>query len=875
MTSKIDRLHQELRRRAEEIVSQGGAQTPDAARQGMDALLRELQVHQVELDMQNEELQRAQAELERSRDRYLEYYVFAPVGYVSIRENGLVKEINLTLAGLLEKDRSELADAHYRHLLDEDSRRIFGAHLQKVLRTGRRENCEIKMLRGAGPPVDVRVETVLLQDQKTGEHAYLCAILDISGRKQAERERDRSRGLFAAFMANLPAMAFIKDLEGRYIYVNEACPRLLDGSPVARLGKTDEELWPPDVARELLDNDREVLESGEPLVRREAVRLPGREKILHHLVSKFPLVQDGEPFGVGGFALDVTAQVQAEEALRKSRERYRTVAEYAYDWECWRGPGGRLLYVSPSCERVSGYSAQEFLDDPGLLVRVFHEEDQPEWRRLLESSVGFSGEDLRIVAKNGRTRWVSPVGVDVAGENGENLGLRFTLRDITDRKLMEQQLERAVLRDPLTGLANRTLCLDRLGQAMERSRRRDVLFAVIFLDLDRFKFINDSLGHVHGDSVLVEAGRRIQASVRSLDTVSRFGGDEFIVLLEGVATHRETIRAVKRIRDALRRPIRAGRREVSLSACYGVVLSPADYGRPEDLLQNAAIALNSAKERGRDHFKVFTARMLDTAVERMALEHDLERGIEAGQLYLEYQPVLRLEDGELVGFEALARWRHPRRGRLEPGRFIPIAEESGVILSLGQWVLEEACRTMAEWRAEHPSRQALKVAVNISARQFAQPGLVECVAGILKTTGLPPAALSLEVTETAIMGNAESAVDKLARLKSLGVGVAIDDFGTGYSSMSYLQRFPLDILKIDLSFVSRMDVSQESLEIVRMIINLAHTLKISVVAEGVEKGVQGMILSSMGCEFAQGFHFSRPLSRARAEAYLGAGAPKS
>jgi diguanylate cyclase (GGDEF)-like protein/PAS domain S-box-containing protein len=743
MHQKSDELFDQLRLQAEALARTDGSESSARNGQAVEKLIHALQERQRGLMRRIDEMRKSQQDLENFRDRYIEYYVFAPAGYLSIGEDGRIHEANLTIAGLLGAERSALLGESFYKFLDENTQGSFEEHLQRARRSGRRETCEIRLSPNSGQPLDASVETSLLQRPETGERTYLCAVTDISERKRSE------------------------------------------------------------------------------------------------------------------------------EALNQSRERYRTVADHSFDWECWLGSTGELLYISPSCERVSGYTAREFEEDPDLLERVFHEEDRAEWRRRVAGTEDLpQGQDLRIVSKSGRIRWVTPAGTRIDGPQGENLGLRFTLRDVTQRKLMEQQLERAMLRDPLTGLANRTLCLDRIGQAMARSRRRNSLFALIFLDIDRFKVLNDSLGHVRGDAVLAEVGRRIQHCVRSLDTVSRFSGDEFIVLMEEQNSHRETIRVIRRIQNVLHLPINAGQRDVSLTACYGVVLGPVDYGGPEDILQNATIAMNAAKENGRDRIKVFSARMLDRAVERMALESDLELGLQTRQLFLEFQPIFGLEDGRLNGFEALVRWRHPRQGLLPPSRFVPIAEESGAILQLGQWVLEEACRIMVEWRQRFPGWGDLKLSVNLSARQLAQANLVERVASVLESTGLPPHVLNLEVTETAVMGNAEVAVDKLGRLKALGVGVAIDDFGTGYSSMSYLQRFPLDILKIDLSFVSCMDVSQESLEIVRMIINLAHTLKIGVVAEGVEKEVQEKLLSTLGCEFGQGFLFSPPLDEAAVEKKL-------
>jgi len=453
-------------------------------------------------------------------------------------------------------------------------------------------------------------------------------------------------------------------------------------------------------------------------------------------------------------------------------------------------------------------------------------------------------------------------------ESFDNMALALDTRE-AERLEFEAKLRHQALYDTLTGLANRTLALDRIQQALERCKRRDdVFYAVIIMDLDRFKIINDSLGHAVGDQVLETVARRIVGVLRGLDTVARFGGNEYILLLEELATPGEAIRIVKRLRQAVMEPVPVEDRLVQTSASFGIVLSPNTFERAEELLQSAAIALHAVKASGRGRFKVFTPRMLLHAVERLTLEQELRMALEKGEFVVHYQPIWDLSSTHLVGFEALVRWQHPERGLVGPGSFITLAEETGIILDLGRTVLTRACADLAEWRERDPAARKLFVAVNLSNKQFSQYSLVEQVAETLKRTRLPADRLKLEITESNIMVNAESALVMLKRLKALGVLISIDDFGTGYSSLSYLQRFPVDTLKVDRSFVSRLGLDPENQEIVRAIVALAHSLGLDVVAEGVEESGQAAMLRALGCECVQGFYFSRPLDGERAEAAI-------
>ncbi|MEO6708096.1 MAG: EAL domain-containing protein, partial [Planctomycetota bacterium] len=413
----------------------------------------------------------------------------------------------------------------------------------------------------------------------------------------------------------------------------------------------------------------------------------------------------------------------------------------------------------------------------------------------------------------------------------------------------------------LTNLPNRALFIDRLRQALRRaSRRKDYLFAVLFLDIDRFKMVNDSLGHMAGDRLLVMIARRLELSLRPGDTVARLGGDEFTVLLDDIRDVTDATRVADRIQRELEMPFNVGGQELFTSASIGIALSATGYEKPEDILRDSDTAMYKAKSLGKARYSMFDTGMHERAVVLLQMEADLRRAIERSELRVHYQPILSLQTGHITGVEALARWQHPLRGLVSPAEFIPIAEETGLILPIGRWVLVEACRQMVLWRdtlgAEHP----LEVAVNLSGRQLALPDIVAQIGEVLRETGLEPSRLRLEITESVVMEHPEMVSTMLQELRLLGVKLSIDDFGTGYSSLAYLQRFPADTLKIDRSFVSPMGSRGENSEIARTIVTIGHNLGMRVVAEGVETAEQLAHLRGLDCEGAQGYFISKPLS---------------
>jgi diguanylate cyclase (GGDEF)-like protein/PAS domain S-box-containing protein len=476
---------------------------------------------------------------------------------------------------------------------------------------------------------------------------------------------------------------------------------------------------------------------------------------------------------------------------------------------------------------------------------------------------------------DGDVRWVSTTKLPLRDRTGNIIGTFGISRDITARKQVEEQLQRQAFYDPLTDLPNRALFLDRLQHLFHRASRAlgKPLFAVLYLDLDRFKAVNDSLGHQAGDELLVGTARRLERCVRPGDTLARMGGDEFTLLLEQINGEADATGVAERIHEELRAPIEVRGHEVFTSVSVGIALSSAGFERPEDMLRDADTAMYRAKAAGRARHQVFGGDMHQRAVSSLRLETDLRRALERSEIVPYYQPIVDFDSGAVLGFEALARWRHPKLGLLTPDLFVPVAEETGLIEPIGDWMLGEACAQVREWQRKHPRWSKLGMAVNVSARQLSHGRVAAEVERVLGATGLDPSSLTLEITESALIHDVNVGVGLVQRLHAMSVGLHLDDFGTGYSSLAYLPSFPVHALKIDRSFVIQMDRAPQQAAIVKAIVSLAHNLGMEVVAEGVETRAQVDALRALRCRRGQGFLFSKPLPAQEAERLLIGGLP--
>ena len=577
--------------------------------------------------------------------------------------------------------------------------------------------------------------------------------------------------------------------------------------------------------------------------------------LIHELASNISFALDN---------LDREATRQAtEKALRHSEQRFRDIADAAAEFVWENDLEGRFTYLSARVVDVLGYTADELVGrKPTEFMAVEEATRVKAWlAENMQPDRSFRSMEQIILSKSGEEIWMQVSGVPTWDENGKLTGHRGTARDITAIKRSEARISYLATRDPLTELPNRLLFNDRLEQGIINARRNGEKLAVLFIDLDRFKNINDSLGHHIGDQLLKEVSRQMADCIRKGDTLSRLGGDEFVVTLEGLGNADDAAQVARKILAALRKPIRIGGHLLNTTCSMGISIFPNDADDGRELMKNADTAMYHAKEIGRNNFQFFSPEMNVRAVERHQLETELRRALENDEFVLHYQPQADLRTGALIGMEALIRWQHPERGLVPPVSFIPVAEESGLIELIGQWALRTACEQNRRWHLE--GLPPLRVAVNISARQFGDSrGFADVVASLLNSTGLDPSYLELEITESMLLKNVAENVKVLQKLGELGARIAVDDFGTGYSSLAYLKQLPIDTLKIDRTFVSDIETDADDAAIIQAIIAMAHGLDLRVIAEGVETEGQLAALRRLGCDEYQGYLLAKPLPAA-------------
>jgi diguanylate cyclase (GGDEF)-like protein/PAS domain S-box-containing protein len=557
--------------------------------------------------------------------------------------------------------------------------------------------------------------------------------------------------------------------------------------------------------------------------------------------------------------------------LRASEQRFQALVQHSSEVVILVGPDAKVEYVSESMTRVFGYSEAHLLrrpltqildPDPGLRLREGLAE-------VAERPYGVLELELPLRHRDGHRCTVQFTITNLL-DNPSVGGLVLNTRDISERRQLEDQLVHQAFHDSLTSLANRALFKDRVDHALQRTKRQTPSVAVLFLDLDGFKEVNDSLGHAAGDRLLIQVAERLHSCVRPSDTVARFGGDEFAVLIEDASDDIDVVQVADRVLEGLRQPFEVNGRELHVRGSMGIARMESDVDGADQLLRNADLAMYRAKAAGQGGYERYDPEMHTELVQRVQLESDLRRALEAGELFLQYQPTFDLGSGQIVGAEALARWNHPVRGLVPPTEFIPLAEASGLIRPLGAWVLREACRQATEWQRNSPPRERpLTLNINLSGRQLQSPEVVDDVARALTESGLSPSALVLEMTESVLMDDNEDVLAILKQLKQLGPRLAIDDFGTGYSSLSYLHRFPVDMLKIDRSFVERLSHASDNAELARTIVRLGQSLQLVTVAEGVEDSAQFLALRRMGCDVGQGYYFGRPMESEEISRLLG------
>lgn len=800
----------------------------------------------------------------------------APLGIATLDEQGRIASWNPAAEHIFGWTEREVIGG-WAPILSDTPEEISGDLLDSFKAGELVTNVELQRRRKNGTVIDISISLAELPDVSSGA-AYMAIIADISERKQAEEALRESEERFRTVFESAPIGIANATSEKRYVRTNRALQEML--------GYSEEELHntpfldlthPDDIAistqtfQDLTERRSDQFSFEKRFIRRDGTLLWVR------LTVSAVRDEHGELRYTVSTMADITEQKRVEAALKLAEERYRELVEQMPAITYLTEPGNPFgtAYASPQIKMILGFSDEIWRNDPYGWLQRLHPEDHERVQRDLEAARLTASPynlEYRLIDINSNYIWVQDQAIVVEHKPDGTPVWQGIMFDITNQKILEEQLTHQAFHDALTGLPNRTLFLDRLEHALVRANRDGRGIAVLFMDLDNFKVVNDSLGHDAGDQLLIDVAQRMVPCLRVGDTIARLGGDEFIFLLEDISEVDEAIVVVKRLLNEFKRPFIVKDREVVISATIGVVHNEVPSSGSMEILSNADIAMYRAKLKGKARHEIFDPNMHAADVQRLEIELSLRRAIEEEQFVIHYQPTRRLDTRQVIGLEALVRWNHPERGLIYPDEFISIAEETGLIVPLGQLVLREVCRQARLWQLQYPRFDSFVISVNLSALQLQQTSLASDIADILAETGLPAGFLGLEITENVVMEDAESTMETLHALKQLGIRLSIDDFGTGYSSLAYLQRFSIDALKIDRTFTSEMDRGSDDTVVISAMINLAHSLRLLVIAEGVESEAQLRTLHEMGCDFAQGYYLGRPQPGSTVTTYLSDGA---
>ncbi|HSN38765.1 MAG TPA: EAL domain-containing protein, partial [Burkholderiales bacterium] len=793
---------------------------------------------------------------QENEERYRTIFDNAAVGITRVDLNGILTDANQKFLDMLGYSREELLGRAVKDITHPDDYGR-GAGFRERLAYGAAEAIagEKRFFRKDGKVVWAR-RTMSVVCNDAGKPEYLVSVVeDITAHKETE---ERYRATFDGAPVGIMHTAVEN---GAILHVNPKLCEILGYTREELLGMTTADIPHPDFAG--LDHGRYPLmlegKMSSFASERLFLRKDGSSVWVNRTVS---LVRDsaGNALYFIRIVEDISDRKRAELALRESEGRFRQLADnipeafWIADVEM-----RELLYLSPVYEKVTGKPVGKIMKNPHRCLEVVHPDDRRRVRtarRLLPYS-NYNIE-YRVVCPDGSLRWIHDQAYPVRDGEGRIYRIAGIAADITERKAAEEKLVYLAHYDDLTGLPNRILFRDRLEQTLSQARRRNWLVGVMMLDLDRFKVANDSLGHSVGDALLKQVADRLADCVRVGDTVGRFGGDEFGIVLSDLRDAEDVRLVAQKTLEAFSKPFQLNCDEVYITASIGISMYPTDSDDLEVLIKSADTALHRAKDSGRNNFQFFTAEMNDKVLHRLSMDNSLRRALERGEFLLHYQPKVALDTGVTTGLEALLRWQHPELGLVPPGEFVPLLEETGLIIPVGEWIFGAVCGQLKAWEAA--GIQCVPIAVNLSSRQFLTRGFGGYVQRLLEKHGVDPRLIELEITESSLMANTEDIVDTLRYLESIGVRIAIDDFGTGYSSLSYLKRFPLDALKIDGSFVQDITSNADDAAIVRAIISMARSLGLKIVAEGVETEAQMNFLASSGCDEIQGYFLSRPMT---------------
>ncbi len=691
---------------------------------------------------------------------------------------------------------------------------------------------------------------------------------EIFERKQTEEALMMLKEFNEDIVQSVADTIIIEDANGILTFVNPRGEKLLGYSPEALVGKHWSVIVPRDQINQVKSETKKRPEGVESQYETTLLRIDGTQVPV--IASARPLFEGGQFAGVLTAFTDISERRRVENALKESEEKFRSLVENL-NVGVYRTNGsinGKFIHANTAIVEMFGYqNLDEFLE---VSFSDFYEKPQDHERFVNEIfDQGFvKNREIRLIKKDGSPFWASCTS-NAQFTDGKLKWIDGVIEDITKRKQAEDRLVHDAFHDTLTNLPNRALFYDRLQHAMARAKRRsNYQYAVLFLDLDRFKLINDSLGHNIGDQLLILVADRLSSFLRSVDTIARLGGDEFVILVDEIGSINEAIHIANRVQSELKQPFNINKHEVYTSASMGIVFHSDEYMSPEDILRDADTAMYRAKRMGKDRYELFDLKMRQDVIHRMEVETELRRAQELGEFRVYYQPMISTKTDQIIGFEALIRWQHPQRGLLVPKDFLDVAEETGLIIPMGQWVLQEACKMIKKIQRKFRQDPPLFVSVNLSRRQFAHPGLITDIKKVLKTNNLNPGCLAVEITEDVIVDDSKRTSSTIQKLLDLGIRIQMDDFGTGYSSLAILHRFPIGALKIARDFIVEIESSEDRSEVVSTIISLARALNIHVIAEGVENSYQLNYLKSENCDMWQGYYCSRPVNEESLKQFL-------
>ena len=789
-------------------------------------------------------------------------------GYYEINLRGDFIFFNDAMCRILGYSRKEMTGMNYRRFTDKENAEKIFQTFNDVYQTGNpSKGFDWKIIRKNGTERFVEASLSLQKDSSGKPAGFLGIIRDVTERRQAEYQREtalealrQSEERYRSILEEMQEGYFEVDLAGNFIFFNDATCRAMGYSREEITGMNNRQYTDKENAKILFKAFNEVYRTGNPIkaLDWQVISKDGTKRFIE-VSASLKKDSSGNPIGFKGAARDATERKQAEEAIRESEERYRTFVENASDIIFRTDVNGRFTFANQAMLRITGYSKEEFI---GMHYRALVRQDKyEEVMKLLvgqyKSRIPNTYQEFPIVRKDGQEKWIGQ-NTQLLFENGEPSGFQAVARDITENKLAEEKIQYMATHDSLTGLPNRMMFNHLLNHSVQSAKRYQKQIAVLFMDLDRFKIINDTLGHDAGDLLLQVIASRLKQTLRAADVVARLGGDEFIILIEEVKNSNQIEVVAKKILSAVMTPITILSEECRVTGSVGISVFPKDGQDEQTLMKNADSAMYFAKEEGKNTFKFYSSYIQSHAVERLSIENHLRFALERNELKLVYQAKVDFKTGIITGVEALLRWDSPALGPITPTQFIPIAEQTGLIVPIGRWVMETACAQNVAWQ-----KQALPpvcMAVNLSLRQLLDEYLLADIGKVLKSSGMAPNLLELEITESMVMHNPERVINTLFKIKNLGVRLAIDDFGTGYSSLSQMRYFPVDTLKIDRSFIRNIPKDSEDKAITQAIIKMGKTLSLSVVAEGVETKEQMEFLREQSCDEMQGFYFSKPVA---------------